>query len=52
MNFKDERQDKRDNACRQSQKETNTYDSKIQELWDMIKRINLRIHRIEDGAEI
>jgi hypothetical protein len=30
----------------------NTHEYNIQELWDMIKRPNLRIHRVEKGAEI
>jgi hypothetical protein len=30
----------------------NTYDYNIQELWDMVKRPNPRIHGVEEGAEI
>jgi hypothetical protein len=30
----------------------NSCDYNIQELWDTIKRPNLRIHRVEEGAEI
>jgi hypothetical protein len=28
------------------------YDYNIHELWDMIKKLNLRTHRTEEGAEI
>jgi hypothetical protein len=30
----------------------NNYDYKIQELWDTVKRPNLRIHKVEEGAEM
>jgi hypothetical protein len=29
----------------------NTYECNIEELWDMSKRPNLRIHRVEEEAE-
>jgi hypothetical protein len=35
-----------------AKKKMNTRDYNLQELWDMIKRPNLRIHRVEVGAEI
>jgi cell division FtsZ-interacting protein ZapD len=30
----------------------NTYYCNIQELWDIIERANLRIHRVKEGAEL
>jgi hypothetical protein len=35
-----------------TKKKMNTYDYNIQEHWDTIKRPNLRIHRVEEVAEI
>jgi hypothetical protein len=33
-------------------KEKNTHESHIQELWNTVRRPNIRIHGVEEGAEI
>jgi hypothetical protein len=40
--------------CTQTQikKKLNKHDQNLQELWDMIKGPNLKIHRVEEGTEI
>jgi hypothetical protein len=40
--------------CKQTiiKKKINTHDYNIKELWDTIKRPTLRIHRVEEGADI
>jgi hypothetical protein len=35
-----------------TKKKINTHEYNIQEFWDIIKKPNLRIHGVEEGAEI